>query len=71
MGKKYLGYGIIGFIVAMLVFMFSLNVMAAHEGAIPFQTDKSDRTILKEILINQGKTHALLGEIKVLLQAAK
>lgn len=53
--------------------MFSLNVMAAGQAGseIPFVTDKSDRTMLKEILVNQGKTQALLKDIKALLQEAK
>ena len=71
MARKYSSYIIGGVASIILILMLSLNVMAANDGAIPFSTDKSDRTILKEILTNQRKTHALLGEVKVLLQKAK
>jgi hypothetical protein len=70
MQKKYLGYVIVGGISLALILMLSLNVMAAG-NQVPFTTDKSDRTILKEILVNQGRTQAMLKEIKVLLQEKK
>ncbi len=62
-----------GCVSLIFILMFSLNVMAAGQagGEIPFATDKSDRTMLKEILVNQGKTQALLKDIKALLQEAK
>lgn len=61
----------------VLVLLFSLNVMAQYggskevESSMPFATDKTDRTMLKEILVNQGKTLALLSEIKSMLQEKK
>lgn len=74
MQQKYLGYVITGCIALVLVLVLNLNGMAAFtddSAGIPFETDKSDRTIIKEILVNQQKTHALLKEIKALLQEKK
>lgn len=71
MAKRYLGLGIIGVVVVAVVFMFSLNVMAAGGDSIIFKTDKSTRTIVKEVLVNQRQTHALLREIKALLREKK
>ncbi|MCK5179115.1 MAG: hypothetical protein KAR32_06245 [Candidatus Omnitrophica bacterium] len=74
MQKKHLGYIIAGCVSLIFILMLSLNVMAANDsqgGQVPFITDKSDRTILKEVLVNQRKTHALLKDIKALLQEAK
>ncbi|MCK5014703.1 MAG: hypothetical protein KAS66_12885 [Candidatus Omnitrophica bacterium] len=71
MQRKHLGYIMAGCISLIFILVLNLNVMAQGGSQIPFSTDKSDRTILKEVLVNQGKTHALLKEIKVLLQEAK
>ena len=70
MQKKYLGYLTAGSIALVFVLMLGFNVMTAH-GEAPFATDKSDRTIIKDILVNQQKTHALLREIKAQLQNLK
>ena len=77
MQRKHLGYIIVGCISLIFILMLSLNVMAAYDSRgkdgveIPFKTDMSDRTLLKEIRVNQNKTHALLKDIKVLLKEAK
>ena len=80
MQQKHLNYIIAGCVSLIVVLVLSLNVMAAYDsntdesktaGQLPFETDKSDRTMLKEIIVNQGKTHALLKEIKTLLQEKK
>ena len=71
MTRKYSSYIMGGVMSMILILILSLNVMAAHDGKIPYTTDKSDRTMLKEILMNQRKTHILLGEVKGLLQEAR
>ena len=75
MQKKHLGYIIVASVSLMFVLMLSFNGIAAYDSnknsEIPFNTDMTDRTMLKEILVNQGKTHALLKEIKTLLQEKK
>ena len=73
MQRKHVSYMIAGCMLFVFILMMSLNVMAAYDGGsqIPFSTDKSDRTILKEIIVNQQKTHAILKDIKTLLQEAK
>ena len=68
MKKKYSNHIIVAIAGLILVFALGMNVMAAHEGEIPFKTDMSNRTMLKEIIVNQQKTHTLLSEIKGLLQ---
>lgn len=71
MRKRYSNYLVSGIVSVILILVFGLNVMAAHDGKIPYTTDKSDRTILKNIITNQETTHALLNEIKALLQEEK
>jgi hypothetical protein len=70
MSKKIWGYMIAGCMSLAVIIMLGLNVMAA-DSTMPFATDKTDRTLLKEILVNQDKTLALLQEIKALVQAKK
>jgi len=72
MQRRNLTYLVVGCI--SLILIFSLNVMAAYDDKdvqMPFKTDMTDRTMLKEILVNQGKTHALLNEIKALIKELK
>ena len=71
MQRKTLAFLVAGFVSLVLIFVLSLNVMAAYDSQVDsqaaIQTDKSDRTLLKEIIINQRKTHALLREMKASL----
>jgi len=77
MEKKHLVYVIAGCLVLIMVLALSMNVMAAYQSQdkegveIPFKTDMSDRTMLKEILVNQQKTLSLLQEIKAAVQEKK
>ena len=59
-------------IVALLFFsLFAVNVAAGRGGSqIPFSTDKSDRTLIKEIRVEQKEILGLLREIKRLLEKA-
>ena len=62
MKKKYLYPSIIGSVLVAVIFIYSINVMAYEQGTQ--KEYQSDRTLLKEIIANQKKTHALLSEIK-------
>jgi hypothetical protein len=69
MQKKHFGFVIAGVLALVMVMMLSMNTMAAYQSQgdsidMPFKTDMSDRTMLKEILVNQQKTLSLLNEIK-------
>ena len=74
MTKKYFGRLAVGFLFITMILAVSLNLMAYQEGetqAPVFATDKSERTLIKEVLVNQGEMLALLREIKAMLQAAE
>ncbi|MBN1870782.1 MAG: hypothetical protein JW847_09440 [Candidatus Omnitrophica bacterium] len=77
MQKKRYGYILAGLLCLTVILALSLNVMAAYQGQsgddieIPFKTDMSDRTMLKEILVNQGKIMSLLQEIKASVKEKK
>lgn len=62
MKKKYLYPSVIGAVLTAVIFIYSINVMAYEKGTQ--KEYQSDRTLLKEIISNQRKTHALLNEIK-------
>lgn len=77
MQKKHFGFVLAGVLALVLVMMLSMNTMAAYQGqgednvTMPFKTDMSDRTMLKEILVNQQKTLSLLNEIKAAIKEKK
>ena len=69
--KKNLTILVVGCVALVMMFSVSLNVMAAYDNQSTMTTDKSDRTLLKEILINQNKTNALLQDIKASIERCK
>lgn len=69
MKKKYLYPSIIGSALAVVILIFSVNVMAYEKGTQ--KEYQSDRTLLKEVISNQRKTHALLNEIKASLRGRR
>ena len=69
MKKKYLYPSIIGSALAAVILIFSVNVMAYEKGTQ--KEFQSDRTLLKTIIANQNKTHALLSEIKASLRPTR
>ncbi len=69
MKKKYLYPSIIGSALAVVILIFSVNVMAYEKGTQ--KEFKSDRTLLKQIAANQKTTHALLKEIKASLRGPR
>ena len=71
MKKKYLYPSIIGSVLVAVIFIYSVNVMAYGEDKKAERTYQSDRTLIKEVIANQRKTHALLNEIKASLQAPR
>ena len=76
MQKKHFGFVIAGVLALVIVMMLSMNTMAAYQNQgdsveMPFKTDMSDRTMLKEILVNQQKTLSLLNEIKAAIKEKK
>ena len=62
MNKKYLYPSIIGFVLAAGILIYGVNVMAYEKGTQ--KEFQSDRTLLRTIIANQNKTHALLNELK-------
>jgi hypothetical protein len=59
-------------VIAMLVGGYNVLIYKeghASDGA--FVTDKTDRMLIKEVLVNQQETLTLLKEIKAALDAAK
>jgi len=66
MKKKYLYPSIIGSVLVAVMFIYSINVMAYEKGTQ--KEYQSDRTLLKTVIANQQKTHALLSEIKASLR---
>lgn len=71
MKKKYLYPSIIGFVLVAVIFVYSINVMAYGEDKKAERIYRTDRTLIKEVIANQRKTHALLNEIKASLQAPR
>lgn len=77
MQRKYFGFIVAGFLALIIVMMLSVNTMAAYQNQggdsveMPFKTDMTDRTMLKEILVNQKKTLGLLQEIKASIKGKK
>lgn len=69
MKKKYLYPSVIGSALAAVILIYSVNVMAYEKGTQ--KEYQSDRTLLKEVIANQRKTHALLSEIKASLRAPR
>ncbi len=77
MKKRSMPYlAVAGAVIALLLL---LNVngnaykkeSATEDLSQTFVTDKSDRTLLKEILVSQKETAKLLKEIKMLLEEKK
>jgi len=62
MKKKYFYPSIIGSVLVAVMLIYSINVMAYEKGTQ--KEYKSDRSLIKEVIANQKKTHALLNEIK-------
>jgi len=62
MKKKYLYPSIVGSVLVGVILIYSLNVMAYEKGTQ--KEYQSDRTLLKTIIANQKKTHALLNAMK-------
>ena len=60
MNKRYLYPSIIGSVLVAVIFIYSFNVMAYEKGTQ--KEYQSDRTLLKQVIANQNKTHALLNE---------
>jgi len=58
MKKKYLYPSIIGSVLAAVILVLSVNVMAYEKGTQKSEY-QSDRTLIKEVIANQRKTHAL------------
>lgn len=60
-------------VLATMILMTSFNAIAYTKSSATggFDTDKSERTLIKEIYFNQKQTIALLNEIKSMLQASK
>ena len=69
--RKYWGYMVVGCMSLAVVLMLGLNVMAQNDDSMPFKTDKTDRTLLKDIIVNQEKTLQLLQEIKMMVAEIK
>jgi len=69
MKKKYLYPSVIGFVLVAGMLIYSVNVMAYEKGTQ--KEFQSDRTLLKEVISNQRKTHALLTDIKSLLKGPR
>lgn len=69
MKTKYLYPSIIGSALAVVILIFSVNVMAYEKGTQ--KEYQSDRTLLKEVVSNQKKTHALLNEIQASLRGRR
>lgn len=72
MRNRYFGRSVVGFLFVTMILALSLNLMAYQrsEAEAPvFATDKSERTLIKEILVNQGEMLSLLREIKTMLEA--
>lgn len=72
--KKYFHYVVMPVLAAGMMLSLSWNVMAYKnsqgeaDAAIPFVTSKSDRTLIKEILLQQTEAIALLREIVGMLE---
>ncbi len=69
MKKRYLYPSIIGSALVAIILIYSVNVMAYEKGTQ--KEYQSDRTLLKEVIANQRKTHALLSEIKASLRVPR
>ena len=67
MKKKYLYPSVIGAVLTAVIFIYSINVMAYGENDTQQKIFKTDRTLIKDVIANQKKTHALLNEIKASL----
>ncbi len=73
MNKNYFRFLIITCVAAMMVFAVSLKGMAYkspldEKSEIPFSTSKTDRTLIKEVLVSQQEAIALLRKIETMLQ---
>lgn len=66
MAKKYFNWPIVGALLAGMILMANYNAIAYKddEGASDFVTDKSDRTLIKEIYANQGEMLSILRDIQ-------
>jgi len=73
MVKKYFNWPVISAVLVTIVVMGGFNTLAYTQGNTEgsFSTDKTDRTLIKEIYSNQMQEIALLNEIKSMLQASK
>lgn len=71
MEKKYLVPSIIGISLVAMVLIYSVNVMAYGEDKKEQRIYQTDRTLIKEVIANQRKTHALLSEIKASLRVPR
>ena len=74
MQKKHFGFVIAGVLALGIVMMLGMTAyesQAEDNIKMPFKTDMSDRTMLKEILVNQQKTLRLLNEIKAAVKEKK
>ena len=74
MAKKNVYFWAVGAVLAAAVLVLGFNAQAykiSEESKDAITTDKSDRTILKEILLNEQEILALLKEVKTMLQAGR
>jgi len=67
MAKKNFNPVIIGVMFISMVLISAWNVKAYEETKKEERIYKTDRTLIKEVIANQKKTHALLNEIKAAL----
>lgn len=74
MANKHGKWSIIGALLAGMLLMSGFNVIAPKNGgaqAEQYNTDKTDRTLIKEIHANQQQVLSLLREIKGMIQTSR
>ncbi|VAW16943.1 hypothetical protein MNBD_BACTEROID05-1055 [hydrothermal vent metagenome] len=64
---------LIGLLVGLVVVFSFINKSSAQEGMqdIPFATSKTDRTLIKDVIVNQEKILKALEEIKSEISSIK
>jgi len=56
MKKKFFNWPVMGVVLVTMLLMVNINAMAYKDSDLTkpaFSTDKSDRSLIKEILVNQ------------------
>ena len=69
MKNKSFSFVVIGSTLALILSLYAINVMAYGDGEshTTQKEYKTDRSLIKQVIANQKKTHALLKEIKASL----